>query len=48
LSYEIHVRRAAEVDIAEAQVWYETQQNGLGVTSVQRFRKYLIDWPRLR
>jgi len=30
LSYEIQVRRAAELDIAEAQVWYETQQPGLG------------------
>jgi hypothetical protein len=30
LSYEIRVRRAAELDIAEAQVWYESQQSGLG------------------
>jgi plasmid stabilization system protein ParE len=30
LSYEVQVRRAAELDIAEAQVWYETQQSGLG------------------
>lgn len=30
MSYEIQVRRAAELDIAEAQVWYETQQSGLG------------------
>jgi hypothetical protein len=30
LSYEIHVRRAAELDIAEAQIWYESQQSGLG------------------
>lgn len=30
MSYEIHARRAAELDIAEAQVWYESQQNGLG------------------
>jgi len=30
LSYEIQVRRAAELDIAEAQVWYESQQSGLG------------------
>jgi plasmid stabilization system protein ParE len=30
LSYEVQVRRAAELDIAEAQVWYETQQTGLG------------------
>jgi plasmid stabilization system protein ParE len=30
LSYEVQVRRAAELDIAEAQVWYETQQAGLG------------------
>jgi len=30
LSCEVQVRRAAELDIAEAQVWYETQQTGLG------------------
>ena len=30
MSYEIRVRRAAELDIAEAQVWYESQQSGLG------------------
>lgn len=30
MSYEIQVRRAAELDIAEAQVWYESQQSGLG------------------
>jgi plasmid stabilization system protein ParE len=30
LSYEVQVRRGAELDIAEAQVWYEAQQTGLG------------------
>ena len=30
MSYEVQVRRAAELDIAEAQVWYDTQQTGLG------------------
>ena len=30
MNYEVQVRRAAELDIAEAQVWYETQQTGLG------------------
>lgn len=30
MSYEVQVRRAAELTIAEAQVWYETQQSGLG------------------
>ena len=30
MSYEVQVRRAAELDIAEAQVWYETQQRNLG------------------
>jgi plasmid stabilization system protein ParE len=30
LSYEVQVRRAAELDIAETQVWYESQQSGLG------------------
>jgi hypothetical protein len=30
LSYAVRVRRAAEIDIAEAQIWYETQREGLG------------------
>jgi toxin ParE1/3/4 len=30
LSLVGHIRRAAELDVAEAQVWYETQQSGLG------------------
>lgn len=30
MSYEIQVRHAAELDIAEAQVWYESQRSGLG------------------
>ena len=30
MSFKVHVRRAAELDVAEAQVWYETQRAGLG------------------
>ena len=30
MSYEVQVRRSAELDIAEAQVWYESRQSGLG------------------
>jgi plasmid stabilization system protein ParE len=30
LSYEVQIRRAAELDVAEAQLWYETQRSGLG------------------
>jgi plasmid stabilization system protein ParE len=30
LSCDVQIRRAAELDIAEAQVWYETQQAELG------------------
>jgi len=30
LSFKVQVRRAAEVDIAEAQLWYEAQRSGLG------------------
>ncbi len=30
MSYEVQIRRAAELDMAEAQVWYETQRAGLG------------------
>ena len=30
MSYDVQVRRAAELDVAEAQVWYESRQSGLG------------------
>lgn len=30
MSYEVQIRRAAELDIAEAQLWYEAQRSGLG------------------
>jgi plasmid stabilization system protein ParE len=30
LSFIVQVRRAAELDVAAAQVWYETQRSGLG------------------
>ena len=30
MSYEVRIRRAAELDVAEAQLWYETQRGGLG------------------
>lgn len=29
MSFTIYVRRAAELDVAEAQMWYEEQQIGL-------------------
>ena len=30
MSFKVQVRRAAELDLAQAQVWYETQRAGLG------------------
>lgn len=30
MSYEVQIRRAAELDLAEAQLWYETQRSDLG------------------
>ena len=30
MSFDIQVRRAAELDVAEAQLWYETRRTGLG------------------
>jgi len=30
LNYEVQIRRAAELDVAEAQLWYEVQRSGLG------------------
>jgi len=41
LSYEVQVRRAAELDIAEAQVWYETQQTGVGTEFVQKVSRVI-------
>lgn len=48
MSYEIQVRRAAELDIAEAQVWYESQQTGLGEefrTEISRVADRLAETP---
>lgn len=30
MSYDVQIRRAAELDVAEAQLWYEAQRSGLG------------------
>ena len=30
MRFEVQVRRAAELEVAEAQLWYEKQQSGLG------------------
>lgn len=30
MSFSVQVRRAAELDVAEAQLWYEAQRSGLG------------------
>lgn len=30
MSYDIQVRRAAELEVAEAELWYEAQQVGIG------------------
>lgn len=30
MSFDVQVRSAAELDLAEAQLWYESQQRGLG------------------
>lgn len=50
MSYEIQIRRAAELDIAEAQVWYETQQTGLGVkflSEISRVIDRIVDTPHI-
>ncbi len=41
----MQVRRAAELDVAEAQVWYETQRAGLGAdfhSEFPRFSQYSL------
>ena len=30
MTYKVYVRRSAELDVAEAQLWYEAQSSGLG------------------
>lgn len=30
MSFDVQIRRAAELDVAEAQLWYESQRGGLG------------------
>jgi hypothetical protein len=30
LSYEVQIRRATELDVAETELWYESQRSGLG------------------
>jgi hypothetical protein len=48
LSYLVRVRRTAELDIAEAQLWYETQSEGLGAgfhAEVLRILDRLADTP---
>ena len=48
MSYEVHVRRAAELDIAEAQAWYESQRDGLGSefrSEVSRVIEHLAETP---
>jgi plasmid stabilization system protein ParE len=43
LSYRVHVRRAAELDVAEALEWYESQQAGLSSEFFLEFEK-IIDF----
>ena len=31
MSFDVQVRRAAELDVAEVQLWYEMRRSGLGV-----------------
>jgi hypothetical protein len=37
LSFTVYVRRAAELDVAEAQTWYEEQQTGLAAGFLHEF-----------
>ena len=48
MTYSVYVRRAAELDLAEGQVWCEDQCNGLGVefrTEVSRIFDRLTETP---
>ena len=37
MSYNVYVRRLAELDALEAQAWYELQQSGLGASFNEAF-----------
>jgi plasmid stabilization system protein ParE len=41
LSYSVHVRRAAELDVAEALEWYEAQQVGLAAEFCAEFESLI-------
>lgn len=48
LNFKVQVRRAAELDVAEAQVWYETQRSGLGAefhSEISRIFTVLTETP---
>lgn len=50
LSFKVQVRRAAELDLANVQVWYEAQRSGLGAEfqlEVSRVLDRLADTPLL-
>ena len=48
LSFDVQIRRAAELDVAEAQLWYESQLSGLGsdfLTEVSQVFERLAETP---
>lgn len=50
MSYRVRIRRAAELDLIEAQRWYEQQQRGLAARFHEEFSitiKVLADTPRI-
>lgn len=50
MSPRVHVRRAAEIDVAEALDWYESQQAGLSVEFLDEFERIIdsvADNPRM-
>jgi len=48
LSFNVQVRRAAELDVAAAQIWYETQRSGLGAEFHFEVSQSLPDLLKLR
>jgi toxin ParE1/3/4 len=50
LSFSFQIRRAAELDVAEAQLWYETQRSGLGaefLSEVSQVFERLAEIPQI-
>lgn len=50
MSFAVQIRRSAELEVAEAQLWYETQRSGLGaefLSEVSQVLDRLAETPQI-